>query len=100
MLALEEEGFKFNCLISDKLADDGSCKGRTLEQVFFLTDAQIVYSKRFIANYILLVNGTFETNKLSIVLLVIIGVIITNKNFSTIYSFIYNNLVHEYKKCL
>ena len=39
VLALEEEGFKFSCLMSDELADDDSCKGRTLEQVFFLTDA-------------------------------------------------------------
>ena len=39
VLALEEEGFKFSCLMSDELVDDDSCKGRTLEQVFFLTDA-------------------------------------------------------------
>jgi hypothetical protein len=39
VLALEEEDFKFNCLMSDELADDGSCKERTLEQIFFLTDA-------------------------------------------------------------
>ena len=34
-----------------------------------------------------MVDGTFETNKLSIVLLAIVGVIITNKNFFIIYSF-------------
>ena len=31
VLALEEEGFRFSYLIDDELADDGSCKGRTLE---------------------------------------------------------------------
>ena len=31
VLALEEVGFKFNCLIADELAEDGSCKGRILE---------------------------------------------------------------------
>ena len=34
-----------------------------------------------------MVNGTFKTNKLSLVLLVIIGVIATNKNFPTTYNF-------------
>ena len=50
VLALEEVGFRFICLMSDELAEDGSCKGRILEQVFFITNAQIAYLKRFIAN--------------------------------------------------
>jgi hypothetical protein len=87
ILALEEEGFKFNCLMSDELADDGNCKKRTLEQVFFLIDTQIVYSKRFIADHVLLINEIFETNKLSLMLLMIVGVTATNKNFSAAYSF-------------
>jgi len=36
--------------MSNDLADDGSPQGRVLEQVFFLTDHQIVYVKRFIAS--------------------------------------------------
>jgi len=39
VFTLEEGGFRFNCLIADELAEDGSCKGRVLEQVFFITDA-------------------------------------------------------------
>ena len=31
VLALEEEGFKFSCLISDKLADNSSIKRRVLK---------------------------------------------------------------------
>jgi hypothetical protein len=50
VLALEEVGFKFNCLMGDELAEDGSYKGRVLEQLFFITDAQIAYSRRFIAD--------------------------------------------------
>lgn len=50
ILALEEVGFKFACLMNSDLADDGSPQGRVLEQVFFLTDHQIVYAKRFIAS--------------------------------------------------
>jgi hypothetical protein len=39
VLTLEEEGFKFSCLMGDELAEDGSCKGRILQQVFFITDS-------------------------------------------------------------
>jgi hypothetical protein len=49
VLALEEASFKFTYLMSNDLVDDGSLKGRVLEQVFFLTDHQIAYAKRFIA---------------------------------------------------
>ena len=34
-----------------------------------------------------MIDGTFETNKLGIILLMIIGVIAMNKNFPAIYSF-------------
>lgn len=81
--ALEEVGFRFNCLMGAELAEDGSIKGRILEQVFFITDIQIVYARRFIANQVLLIDGTFETNRLSMVLLVVVGITSTNDNFRT-----------------
>ena len=87
VLALEEVGFRFNCLISDELAEDGTCRGRILEQVFFITNAQITYSKRFIADQVLLIDGTFETNQPGMVLLVVVGVASTNKYLPAAYSF-------------
>lgn len=39
VFVLEEKGFRFICLISDELADDGSVKERVLEQVVFMSDA-------------------------------------------------------------
>jgi hypothetical protein len=84
--ALEEVGFRFNCLMGDELAEDGSIKGRVLEQVF-ITDAQIAYARRFIANQVLLIDGTFEINCLSMVLLVVVGITSTNDNFPAANSF-------------
>ena len=71
MLALEEAGFRFACTMSDDLASDGSFQGRILEQVFFLLDQPIAYGKRFIADYMLLIDSTFETNRLGLSLLVV-----------------------------
>jgi hypothetical protein len=45
-----EVGFRFNCLIGEELAEENSIKGRVLEQVFFITDAQVAYTRRFIAD--------------------------------------------------
>jgi hypothetical protein len=73
--------------MGDELAEDGSIKGRVLEQVFFITDAQIAYARRFIANQVLLIDGSFETNRLSMVLLVIVGITSTNDNFTAAYGF-------------
>lgn len=87
VLALEEVGFRFACLMSDGLAEDGSIKGRVLEQLFFISDAQIAYGKRFLAGHVVLIDGTFETNRLGLVLLVVVGVTNTGKNFPAAYSF-------------
>ena len=66
VLALEEVGFRFACAMSDELADDGN--------------VQITYGKRFLADQVLLIDGTFETNRLGLVLLVVVGVTNTGKN--------------------
>jgi hypothetical protein len=50
MLALKEVGFRFTYLINNELADDGSIKRRVLEQIFFISNTQITYGKRFIAD--------------------------------------------------
>ena len=73
VLALEEVGFRFACLMDDELADDGSIKGRVLEQLFFISDQQIAYGRRFLPDQVFLVDGTFETNRLGLVLLVVVG---------------------------
>ena len=76
-----------NCDMNRELAEDGSIKGRVLDQVVFFSDQQIAYAKRFIADQVLLVDGTSETNRLGLTLLVVVGVNNTGKNFSEPYSF-------------
>jgi MULE transposase domain len=87
MLALEKAGFRFNYNISRELTEDGSIKGRVLNQVIFFLDQQIIYAKRFIADQVLLINGTFKTNRLGLTLLIVVGVTNTDKNFPAAYSF-------------
>jgi hypothetical protein len=84
---LEEVGFRFACLISNELVDNGSIKGRVLEQLFFISDQQAAYGKRFLPDQVFLVDGTFEINRLGLVLLIIVGVTNTNRNFPVTYNF-------------
>src|SRR5579859_5791451 len=86
VLALEEVGFRFTCNMDDELAEDGSVVGQVLEQIFFATDTQLAWAKRFIAHQVLLIDATFETNKVGLTLLVIVGVTSTGKNFPAAYS--------------
>jgi adenine specific DNA methylase Mod len=44
--------------------------------------------KYFITGHILLIDETFEMNKLSMILLMIVRITATNKNFSAAYNFI------------
>lgn len=67
-------------MIGEELAEENSIKGRVLEQVFFITDAQVAYTRRFIADQVLSIDGTFKTNLLSMVLLVVVGITSTNNN--------------------
>jgi hypothetical protein len=87
VLTLEEISFRFACLMSDELTEDGDIKRRILEQLFFISNTQIVYGKRFLASHVILIDGTFETNRLSLVLLMTVGVINTGKNFPAAYNF-------------
>jgi hypothetical protein len=86
VLALEEVGFRFTCRMDDELAEDGSIIGRILGQ-FFATDTQLAWAKRFIGHHVLLIDGAFETNKVGLTLLVVVGVTSTGKNFPAAYSF-------------
>jgi hypothetical protein len=63
VLALEEVGFRFTCLMGDELTADGSIKGRILEQLFFMTDAQIAFARRFVTNQVLLIDE-YQTEKM------------------------------------
>ena len=44
----------------------------------------------------LLVDGTFETNQLRLILLVVIGITSTNKNFPAAYSFVKSEAVGSF----
>jgi hypothetical protein len=70
------------CSMGDELLDDGRLKVPALDQVFFVVDALTTCGKCFAADQALFINGTFETNRLSLVpLVVLVGLTNTGKTF-------------------
>lgn len=45
--------------MADEFSDDGSVKGMVLDQVLFMLDAQVTYSRRFLADQVIFVDETF-----------------------------------------
>ena len=60
---------------------------KTLVQVFFAHRKQLEAAKRFVSGFLLVIDGTFNTNDLRFPLLVIVGVLNTGRTFPVAFSF-------------
>jgi hypothetical protein len=70
---------------------------RKLVQIVFFIKNAIRLGQRFITSKVLIINGTFNTNKLKIPLLVDIGIINSNKTFPQIYSYYPGEIIKSYE---
>jgi hypothetical protein len=61
---------------------------RRLEQIFFVSDAQIAKARRFCSDFVIEMDATFNTNSLKLPLANIVGVDNHMKTFTVALSFI------------
>ena len=89
IVALEEASFVYSARCEEVLDPAGSGKviALQLEQVWFAMPCQLEFARRFISGFALLIDGTFQTNALNLVLLVMQGISNTNKTFPACFSF-------------
>jgi hypothetical protein len=80
LAALDESEFVYRTRIKDELKEDRMVSRQLVQIVFFIKDV-IRFGQRFIAGKVLIVDGTFNTNKLRMPLLVGVGVINFGKTF-------------------
>jgi hypothetical protein len=87
LVALHEAGFVFRT--KQDIEEDGTGKviSRKLTQIFFAHRKQLDAAKRFVSGWLLVIDGTFNTNKLRLPLLVIVGVLNTGDTFPVAFSF-------------
>ena len=60
---------------------------RKLIQIWFAHPAQLEATRRFITNFLLVVNGTFNTNDLRLTLVNMVGVLNTGETFPVAFSY-------------
>ena len=85
--ALDEAGFKYACRMELKRDNDGETVSRQLQQIWFVLDQQIQLAQRFIADFVMLADGTFSTNALNLTLISMVGITNTGQSFPAIQSF-------------
>jgi hypothetical protein len=87
LLILEDHGFIFRCRVELKEDLDGRIVARKLVQVFFIYSKQIHLGQRFIAGFVMIIDGTFNTNALRLPLLAAVGVSNSGKTFPLAFSY-------------
>ncbi|ERF72701.1 hypothetical protein EPUS_04754 [Endocarpon pusillum Z07020] len=74
LAALDELGFIWDACIGDNFADDDTVVGQQLQQIWFSLPEQIELAQQFSADFVMLIDGTFHTNSLNLVLIVTAGI--------------------------
>jgi len=85
---LEDEKFVYQTRF-EKEVDEMTKKviGRKLVQLFFAHREQLDAATRFVADWLIVIDGTFNTNEHRLPLLVCVGVLSTNQTFPVAFSY-------------
>ena len=88
VVALEDAGFVFECRMEEEVdTQSDQVVDTQLQQIWFARPEQIRYAQRFIADWTLFIDGTFNTNSRNLVLLVMAGITNCDKTFVAGLSF-------------
>lgn len=87
LLSLEEEGFIYQTRVSVEEDEQGRVTARKLLQIFFVHRKQLEAAQRFMSSWLLVIDGTFNTNKLRLPLLVAVGVLNSGSTFPVAFSY-------------
>jgi hypothetical protein len=85
---LEDQQFVYSTRFEVEVDElTGEKIGRKLVQLFFAHREQLEAAARFVADWVIVIDGTFNTNELRLPLLVCVGVLSTNKTFPVAFSY-------------
>jgi hypothetical protein len=93
--ALEEAGFHVRTRWTTVY--EGSQKTERLDQIFFVSDAQVTKAQRFCSEFILQMDTTFSTNQLGMPLANIVGVDNHMRTFTLALSFVRAEHLEDFK---
>jgi hypothetical protein len=78
---LDEAGFVYRTRTEDEVDENERVVKRRLIQIVFFHKEVVRFAQRFIAGKLLVVDGTFNTNKLRLPLLIGVGITNSGKTF-------------------
>jgi hypothetical protein len=87
LLSLHHEGFIYHTRVSEEENEGGKVIARKLIQLFFAHHEQLEAAKRFISDWLIVIDGTFNTNEDRLPLLVVVGVLNSGKTFPICFSY-------------
>ena len=87
---LEDEGFIFRIRFEEAVTPEGVVipNTRQCQQIWFALPRQIEYARRFCPGFAILLDGTFKTNNLDLVLIGVNGITNTGTTFPVCFSFV------------
>jgi MULE transposase domain len=65
----------------------GNMISQKLVQIFFMNKQQVALAQRFVAGFVYVVNGTFNTDSLRLPLLITVGITNSGKTFLIAFSY-------------
>lgn len=87
LVALAENGFRWRCRVETEDDPNGNVVSQKLVQIFFMHHRQIALAQRFVAAFVLVIDGTFNANNLRLPLLIAVGVTNSGKTFPVAFSY-------------
>jgi MULE transposase domain len=84
---LEDNKFVYTTRFKVEKDLTGKPISRKLVQLFFAHPKQLEAATRFVSDWVIIIDGTFNTNELRLPLLVVVGVLSTNKTFPVAFSY-------------
>jgi hypothetical protein len=87
LLVLKDYGFIFRCRVELEEDLEGKIMARKLVQVFFIHPNQIHFGQRFVAGFIMIIDGTFNTNALRLPLLAAVSISNSGTTFPLAFSY-------------
>jgi hypothetical protein len=87
LIALQEEGFVYRTRVKIEENDVGKPIDRKMLQIWFTHRQQLDAAARFCSDWLLIIDGTFNTNKDRLPLLIAVGVLNSGKTFPVYFSY-------------
>jgi hypothetical protein len=87
LLSLHDQGFIYHAWVSEELDKEDRVIARKLTQLFFAHREQLEAAKRFVSDWLIVIDGTFNTNEDRLPLLVVVGVLNLGRSFPVCFSY-------------